>query len=67
MRIEVHRTGDQFVAYDDKGNRITDRNILDQISFDQMPGFKLSYYVEIPVDTTQTPAIINRININTRT
>jgi hypothetical protein len=67
LRIEVHRTGDTFVAYDPQGKRITDRNILEQISFDQMPGFKVSYYVDIKVDTTAKPAIINDIIINTQT
>jgi len=67
MRVEVYKTGDQFVAYDDKGVIITDRNILDQISFDQMPAFKISYYVNVSVDTSQKPAIINKVNINTRT
>ena len=67
MRVEVHRTGDQFVAYDDQGKRITDRNILEQISFDQMPGFKVSYYIDVKVDNTVKPAIINDIIINTQT
>jgi len=67
MRIEVHRTGNEFVAYDPQGNRITDRNILEQISFDQMPAFKISYYLDVSVDNTTNPAIINNININTRT
>jgi len=50
MIIEVHYTGDQYVAYDDKGNRITDRNILNELAFIQPPGFKSVYKIE--VDTT---------------
>ena len=64
QRVEVYRTGDSFVAYDSLGNRITDRNILEQISFHPMPGFKISYYIE--VDNSQEPATIDSININTR-
>jgi hypothetical protein len=66
IRIEVHQTGNQFVAYDEHGNRIKDRHILEQISFDQMPGFKTSYYIE--VDKNQNPVIMNdvKININTQ-
>lgn len=67
MRVEVHRTGDQFVAYDEQGQRITDRNILDQLSYDQMPGFKVSYYVNVTIDKSAKPAIINDIIINTQT
>ena len=50
MIVEVHYTGDQYVAYDDKGNRITDRNILNELAFIQPPGFKSVY--KIDVDTT---------------
>ena len=65
IRIEVHQIGNQFVAYDDQGNQIKDRYILEQISFDQMPGFKTSYYLE--VDKNQNPAIMNNIQININT
>ena len=64
-RIEVHFIGNQFVAYDERGNQIKDRSILEQISFDQMPGFKTSYYIE--VDKSQNPAIMNDIQININT
>lgn len=67
MRVEVCRTGDTFVAYDPQGNRITDRNILEQISFNQMPGFKISYYVNVKVDNSVKPAIISNVIINTQT
>jgi hypothetical protein len=65
MRVEVHFIGDQFVAYDERGIQIKDRRILEQISFDQMPGFKTSYYIE--VDKSQNPAIMNDIQININT
>ena len=65
MRVEVHFIGNQFVAYDEQGNQIKDRYILEQISFDQMPGFKTSYYVK--VDKNQNPAIMNNVQINIST
>jgi len=65
LRIEVHQIGNQFVAYDEQGNQIKDRHILEQISFDQSPGFKTSYYIE--VDKNQNPAIMNNIQININT
>lgn len=65
IRVEVHFTGNQFVAYDEQGNQIKDRHILEQISFDQIPGFKTSYYIE--VDKNQNPAIMNSIQININT
>lgn len=65
MRVEVHFIGNHFVVYDEQGNQIKDRHILEQISFDQMPGFKTSYYVE--VDKNQNPAIMNNVQINIST
>lgn len=67
MRIEVYRIGDIFVAYDKQGNRIKDRNILDQISFDQIPGLKVHYEIDLPIDTSQKPAIIDAVDININT
>jgi len=62
MIVEVHYTGDQYVAYDDKGNRITDRNILNELAFIQPPGFKSVYKIE--VDITENPVILNELDIN---
>jgi len=62
MMIEVHFTGDQYVAYDDKGNRITDRNILNELAFIQPPGFKSVYKIE--VDTTSNPVSLQELSIN---
>jgi len=62
MIITVHFTGNQFVAYDEQGNEVKDRDILDQISFMQFPGFKSSFQVE--VDKTDISANIKPLNIN---
>jgi|TARA_B100002019_G_scaffold20547_1_gene15711 hypothetical protein len=62
MIITVHFTGNQFVAYDEQGNEVKDRDILDQISFMQFPGFKSSFQVE--VDKTDISANIQPLNIN---
>lgn len=62
MIVEVHYTGNEFIAYDIKGNRIKDRSILNELAFIQPPGFQSVYKIE--VDTTQNPAIINELDIN---
>lgn len=61
MIVEVHYTGDQYVAYDDKGNRITDRTILNELAFIQPPGFKSVYKIE--VDTTTEPLSLQELSI----
>ncbi len=65
LRVEVHFVGNQFVAYDQQGNQIKDRYILDQITFGQYPGFKTSYYVEVAENPT--PKVPLSIHINTNT
>ncbi len=65
MRVEVHFTGNQFVAYDEQGNQIKDRYILEQISFDQMPGFKTSYYIEVAENPAPREQLSIHINTNT--
>ncbi len=55
VRIEVHQIGNQFVAYDEQGNQVKDRYVLEQISFDQMPGFKTSYYVYVDASIPEEP------------
>lgn len=63
MFVEVHFNGDEFVAYNKKTNeRITDRSILEQISFQQFPGVKGIF--EINIDTTENSAIIEPLQIN---
>lgn len=65
MRVEVHFIGNQFVAYNEQGKQIKDRYILDQISFDQMPGFKTSYYVEVAENPAPRAPLDIHINTNT--
>lgn len=67
MRVEVHFTGSQFVAYNEQGNQIKDRYILEQINFDQYPGFKTSYYVEVAENLQPKVPLNIYINTNTTT
>ena len=62
MIVEVHYVGNEFVAYDEQGNRISDRTILDQISFDQFPGYNA--VVKLKVDNATNPAIITPLGVN---
>ena len=56
MILEVHYLGDEFVAYDKQGNIIKDRNILNELSFIQPPGFKSVFNVEVK---NYTPELSN--------
>jgi hypothetical protein len=68
MLVQVIFTGDQFVAYDARGNPVNDRRVLEQISFEQMmTNNSTSFYVKVPVDTSQDPAIMNDVKINIST
>jgi hypothetical protein len=63
MIIEVHYNGNEFIAYDKKTNqKITDRSILENLSFQQFPGVKGVF--EISVDSTANPVIIEPLQIN---
>ena len=62
MSIEVHYTGNQYVAFDENGNRVTDRSILNELAFIQPPGFQSVYKIE--VDISENPVIINELDIN---
>ena len=64
MVVEVHHTGDQFQAFDSKGNRITNREILEAISFENFPGFKSVFTFEIDLDNTKNPVIIQELDVN---
>lgn len=68
LQLTVYRLGDLFEVRDTNNNLVTNRDILDQIAFDQMPGFRASFTVIVAVDD---PAIlqsgIQHIDINTRT
>jgi hypothetical protein len=67
LRVEVHFIGNQFVAYNEQGTQIKDRYILEQISFDQYPGFKTSYYVEVAENPQSNVPLNIYINTNTTT
>ena len=62
MIVTVFYTGDQFVAYDEDGNEVKDRVILEQISCTQFPGFKSSFQIE--VDKADISANIKPLDIN---
>lgn len=63
MILEVHYNGNEFIAYDKKTNqKITDRAILENLSFQQFPGVKGVF--EISVDSTANPVIIEPLQIN---
>ena len=63
MIIEVHFNGNEFIAYDKKTNQqITDRSILNVISFEQFPGIKGVF--DINVDTSGRSVIIEPLQIN---
>ena len=63
MILEVHYNGNNFIAYDKKTNqKITDRSILETLSFLQFPGVKGVF--EISVDSTANPVIIEPLQIN---
>ena len=64
MLVEVHHTGDQFQAFDSNGNRITNREILEAISFENFPGFKSVFTFEIDLDNTKNPVIIQELDVN---
>jgi len=61
--VEVHFNGREFVAFHkSNGERITDRSILNVISFEQFPG--VNGVFEINVDTTGRSVIIEPLTIN---
>ena len=63
MLLEVHYNGNEFVAYNKNTNeRITDRSILESLSFTQFPGVKGIFDIE--VDTAENSAIIEPLQIN---
>ena len=65
MIITVHYVDNEFVAFDENNNRITNRNILEQITFQPFPGYKGVLTFNIPTDeTTQTISEPLDININ---
>lgn len=45
--VSVTNTGDQFVVHDRDGNEITDRRILEELSFMQFSGMQITQLVEV--------------------
>ena len=62
MIVTVHYVGNQFVAYDEQGKQITNRQILQQLEFEPFTGTKQTVYVE--VDNISNDAIIQPLDIN---
>jgi len=62
MIVTVHYVGNQFVAYDEQGKQITNRQILQQLEFEPFTGTKQTVYVE--VDNISNDAIIQPLEIN---
>lgn len=59
QQVIVTYTGDQFVAYDTNGNLITDRTVLEQLSFMQFSGLQITEMVEVDVpDSIAEPLAI---------
>jgi len=65
MLIEVHFTGDQFIAYDESGNQVTDSQILNQISMEQPFGTKGVYVVDVDIPNGFIPKKELSIKVNT--
>jgi hypothetical protein len=65
MLIEVHFTGDQFVAYDPSGNQVTDTQILNQISMEPHTGTKGVYVVDVDLPNGYNPKPELNIKVNT--
>ena len=55
MLVEVHFTGDQFIAFDPSGNQITDNQILNEISMEPYTGTKGVYVVNVDIPNGYTP------------
>lgn len=68
MIVEVHFVGNEFVAYDPQGNRITDRTILEQIAFEPFVSTITTRYIEVDniVDSAIIEPLEVNININTQ-
>jgi len=65
MRVQVYYTGDSFVAFDEQGNRIKERSILEQIAFEPFPGFKSEFWLDIPdANVAANSSNIQSIDIN---
>jgi len=62
MILEVHYLGNEFIVYDKQGNRVTDRNILNELAFIQPPGYKSVFDIQVKNYTPETTSA-NPLNI----
>jgi|TARA_R110001606_G_scaffold386177_1_gene550073 hypothetical protein len=65
MLVEVHFTGNQFIAYDPSGNQITNSTILNEVAMMPYTGTKGVYVVDVNVPVEQVPSTPLTIKINT--
>jgi hypothetical protein len=62
MKVTVLLIDDQYLAFDEDGAVITDRSILEQLSFEPFVGNR--YVNNIQVDNNTEDAIITPLDIN---
>ena len=62
MKVTVLLIDDQYLAFDEDGAMITDRSILEQLSFEPFVGTR--YVNNIQVDNNTEDAIITPLDIN---
>ena len=62
MTVTVLLLDDQYLVFDEQGAMITDRSILEQISFEPFVGTR--YVDNIQVDNNTEDAIITPLDIN---
>lgn len=68
MLVTVQYVGNQFSAYDEQGNEIKNRELLEQLAFEPFPALKGKFKVEVDnslISATITPLTVN-INIDTQ-
>ena len=65
MKVTVLLIDDQYIAFDEHGAVITDRSILEQLSFEPFVGTR--YVDNIQVDNNTDDAIITPLDININT
>lgn len=65
MIITVQYHANEFVAFDENNQRVTDRNLLQQIAFEPFPAYKGVVTVEVPTQPTQEEIPLNiKINLD---
>jgi|TARA_B110000908_G_scaffold837_1_gene1046 hypothetical protein len=62
MKVTVLLIDDQYLAFDEDGGMITDRSILEEISFEPFVGTR--HIGNIQVDNNTEDAIIQPLDIN---